>query len=274
MRTTALFFPFSLFGSPGTATGVDLLADALREMLDDNQREKVPTRARAYSPHVNLQEIAFPELADFQDWRGQGRSIIRRLLKRKERLFWFSGNHLGVLPVYEELAHANKNCLVLQLDAHLDVYNLSDCTEKLSHGNFLLHSETGLPTIVNVGSRELLLTPQHVSRYYKKVHPTQEAATDADGVIRSVREVCSQADQVFIDLDCDVFDQAFFPAVTQPSPFGLDPMFVLRLIDAAWSDRMLGVAISEFDPGRDTNDRCLATLVWLIEHMFLKIYEK
>ena len=56
-------------------------------------------------------------------------------------------------------------------------------------------------------------------------------------------------------------------------PFGLSPATVLRLIDAAWNRRVSGVAISEFDPARDRDDRSLQTLVWLLEWLLLKRYE-
>ncbi len=44
MTTRAIFFPFDLFGSPGTRAGAELLADAFEEMLADNRRERVATR--------------------------------------------------------------------------------------------------------------------------------------------------------------------------------------------------------------------------------------
>jgi len=46
-RATAVVFPFDLFGSAGAAAGAELLADELREILADNRRETVTTRARA-----------------------------------------------------------------------------------------------------------------------------------------------------------------------------------------------------------------------------------
>jgi hypothetical protein len=47
----------------------------------------------------------------------------------------------------------------------------------------------------------------------------------------------------------------------------------LQLIDAVWNDRVAGVSLSEFDPGRDRADQSLGTLVWLIERLLLKRYE-
>src|SRR5262245_10675056 len=97
-KTGAVVFPFDLFGSRGAGVGAELLADALREMLADNRRETVPTRARAYRGKLHLEEHAFDTLAAYQGWREAGRAAARRLLAGGDFLLWLAGNHLGVLP--------------------------------------------------------------------------------------------------------------------------------------------------------------------------------
>ena len=272
MKTRALFFPFDLFGSPGTRAGAELLADAVQEMLADNRREKVPTRARAYANKVRFEELLLDTLADYQDWRPRAREAVRDVFGRGEFLLWTTGNHLGALPIYDELA--GTDTLVVQLDAHLDVYHLSDCTSELSHGNFLLHCDGPLPPIVNLGHRELLLRDDHIRKYYRHAYPASELHVDPGPALAQLRTWGREAERVFIDIDCDVFDPAYFPAVVQSQPFGLSPAFVLRVLDAVWSERVVGLSLSEFDPARDVNDRCLATLLWLIEYVLLKRYEK
>ena len=275
MKTRAVFFPFDLFGSGGASAGAELLADAFQEMLEDNRRERIPTRARAYQNQVRIQSFSFPKLSSYQGWKDQAQQVIRQALKRRELLLWITGNHLGVLPVYEELGGKQaSDTMVIQFDAHPDVYNLSDCTAELSHGNFLLHCTGRLPTIINLGARELLLRPDYVGKYYQQVIPAADLAVDFPAAEHRIREMVSQADRVFIDLDCDVLDPAYFPAVSHPLPFGLTPHILLRLINAAWSERLLGVAISEFDPARDRNDQSLSILVWLLEYLLLKKYEE
>jgi len=278
-KTTAVFFPFDLFGSGGAGAGAQLLADAFQEMLADNSREKVPTRARAYAGKVRFQEFTFETMADYRDWRSQARTVIRQALERGDFLLWIAGNHLGVLPVYEEFASANREhqrpeeSLVVQFDAHLDIYNLADCTKELSHGNFLLHAEGPLPALINVGHRELLLRQDHVEKYYRQTFSAADLAVNPDPALAAVREAAGRAGRVFIDLDCDVFDPAYFPGMAHPLPFGISPQLFLRFLDAAWSDNIAGLAISEFEPNRDQNDRSLATLIWLIEYVLLKQYE-
>jgi arginase family enzyme len=274
MKTQAVFFAFDLFGSAGTAAGVQLLADELREVLADNKRETVPTRARAYTGHVRLKEIDFRTVEACAGWRRQGRQLARAALRQDDFLLWVSGNHLGALPVYDELSAAGESALVVQLDAHLDVHHFRDSAPEPSHGNFLLHCAGPLPPLVNVGHRDLLLPAEHVSRYFRRAFSSAELALDPAGVLGELRRLAKRAERVYLDIDCDVFDPAHFPAVTQPVPFGLAPPAVLGVIEAVWSEKVRGVLVSEFDPGRDRDDRSLAALVWLVEYLLLSLYER
>jgi arginase family enzyme len=273
VKTSVVVLPFDLFGSSGAGKGAQLLADALREMLADNRREKIPTRANAYTRKVSIQEISLETLPDLQAWRGKGRTAARAALARGDFLLWITGNHLGALPVFEVFGRPQGNDLVIQLDAHLDIYHLTDCTQALSHGNFLLHAETPLPPLLNVGNRELLLKADHVAKYYRETFSAAQFATQPDEVLQKLRAAAGSAGRVVLDIDCDVFDPCWFPAVSHPLPFGLSPEHVLRVLEAVWTDRMIGVCLSEFDPARDTQDRSLAALVWLLEYFLLKLYE-
>jgi arginase family enzyme len=273
VATAALFFPFDLFGSAGASAGVELLADAFRELVADNRREQVATRALAYQGKVRIREFTFETLPAYETWHSRAAQAIRRVLRRRELLIWTTGNHLGVLPLYDEFSALGRNSLVVQLDAHLDIYSLSDCTAEPSHGNFLLHSKRPLPRIINLGTRELLLRPDYIKEYYHQVFPAAALAIDPNPALKQINRASLKAERVFLDIDCDVFDPAYFSAVTHPLPFGLSPAFVLRVVDAIWSERVAGIALSEFDPARDRDDQSLSTLVWLLEYLLLKKYE-
>jgi agmatinase len=272
VQTTAIVFPFDLFGSAGAGAGAELLADELREVLTDNKRERVPTRARAYTDKVRLRDFTFETLEAYQDWRARGRQAVRQALRRGDFLLWLTGNHLGALPLYDELGGGGDGTLIVQFDAHLDIHHFGDCTPELSHGNFLLHCAT-LPPLLNLGHRELLLLPDYIARYYRQTFSAEQIAIDAGTVARQLRAATAGADSLFLDIDCDVLDTAFFPALPQSVPFGLSPQTLLTLLDAVWSDKVAGVSFSEFDPARDRNDQSLATLVWLLEWLLLKRYE-
>ncbi len=273
MKTQIICFPFDLFGNAGAGAGADLLADELREILADNRREKVVTRARAYNDQVRLREFTFETIEDYTDWRRQGRQVVRQVLRAGDFLVWLAGNHLGALPVYDELS-GHDDVLVVQLDAHLDIHHFAACATEPSHGNFLLHCAGPLPPLVNAGHRELLLTPDYVAGFYRAAHSAADLAIDPDRVLADLRLRTQGAARIFLDIDCDVFDPAYFPAVGTPVPFGLAPPLVLRLLDAVWSDKVAGVLLSEFDPARDRNDQSLATVVWLLEYLLLRKYEQ
>ncbi|MFM7149893.1 MAG: arginase family protein, partial [Gemmataceae bacterium] len=197
MNTQAIFFSFDMFGSPGTASGVHLLADEIREILADNRRETVPTRADAYSTDLRLREIDFPNLASLEKWRERGRKLARPVFQSGEFLLWFSGNHLGTLPLYDELSLATDKVVVLQFDAHLDIHHFRDCSSELSHGNFLRHCAGPLPPLINLGHRDLLLPRDTISEYFQSAFSVVDLVRDSQAVLRSVQSQLSKADRVF-----------------------------------------------------------------------------
>jgi arginase family enzyme len=273
VSTLIVAAPFDLFGNSGTGAGAQLLADAIQEMLADNRRERQPSRCQAYEGQVTLKEFEFETLHDYQSFQTEARQIAHSAIKEQQFLIWLGGNHLSVLPVLEELG-GKTGTAVVQFDAHLDVYNLTGCTTKLSHGNFLLHAQNPLPPIAHVGHRDLFLPAEHIEKHFRAVISAEELAVSPDQCLPKLRKFTSQAKRVWFDIDCDVFDPALFPAVCEPLPFGISTTVFLRLLNAMWSRKVMGISISEFNPARDLRDQSLATVVWLIECVLLKRYEK
>ena len=271
-RTQAVVFPFDLFGSAGTAAGAELMGDELQEILADNRAETVTTRARAYTSRVSITEGEFITPAQYQDWRTTGQHMARSALQGDFTL-WLTGNHLGALPVYDLLAESTTPILILQLDAHLDIHHFHDCQTEPTHGNFLLHVEGRLPPLVNVGHRDLLLPVEYIERYYRRTIGVSQWVRESQQSLDFLREQIAQAEQVWIDLDCDVLDPSVFPAVSRPVPFGMMPLEVLRVVELIPPAKQRGLLVSEFDPGRDQADRSLSLVMWLVEHLLLRKYE-
>jgi arginase family enzyme len=271
MHTTAVVFPFDLFGSAGTSAGAKLLGDAVREILDDTEQETRPCRADVLRGKVQVKELAFDTMPQVADWRKRGRQVARQALKAGEFLLWLGGNHLSALPALEELG---SETLVVQFDAHLDVYAFHDTTAELSHGNFLKHFETPRPRLVNVAHRDLFLTQKEIGETFEVVYPAWEVARDAVRVAEELQEKARGAKRVWIDLDCDALDPSAMPAVAEPLPFGLLPSTFLALVEAVWAGNVVGMSVSEFDPGRDVRDTGLNLLGWLVEHVLLMASER
>jgi agmatinase len=266
VKTSIVVFPFDQFGSAGTGAGAQLLGDAVREIVDDTEQETRPTRADAYRGKLDVTEVAFDTMEQLRGWRGTGRKLARKALEGGEFLLWLAGNHLAVLPVLEELG---PDTLVIQFDAHLDIHAFHDSTAELSHGNFLLHAEKPLPKLINIGHRDLLLRPREIEKVFQTTFSAEAVACDGAAVARELRKRAKAAKRIWIDLDCDALDPAFLPAVQHPVPFGLSPPIFLQLIRAIGFEKLAGVSISEFDPGRDVRDTSLNWLGWFIERMLL-----
>ena len=271
MQSNVVVFPFDQFGGAGTGAGAQLLGDAVREILDDTEQESRPCRADCLRGKVEVRELAFDTMTKLADWRKSGRQAARKVLKEREFLVWLGGNHLSVLPVLEELG---RDTCVVQFDAHLDVYSFHDNTPELSHGNFLKHFDTQRPRLVNLGHRDLFLTNDEIAETFEAVYSAEEIATDQDRVVAELKARAESAKRVWIDLDCDAFDPTAMPAVQEPLPFGLAPQAFLKLLNAVWSEKVVGLSVSEFDPGRDIRDAGLNLLGWLLELVLLRVGEK
>ncbi len=276
-KASVIVFPFDLFGGSGTGAGAELLADAVREILEENKRETRPTRCDAYRGRVKVRELPFGTPKAVAGWRLLGRQAVRQPLKAGDRTLWLGGNHLSVLPVYEELGADGgaANTLVVQFDAHLDIHQFRDINPHPANGNFLLHADGPLPAIANVGHRDLFLLDADIRERFAVAHSAAQVAANPDKVAADLRRRAGKAARVWIDIDADVFDPSEMPAVHTPLPFGLRGLSVLRLLDEVWdSGQVVGLSVSEFDPGRDVRDTGLNLLGWLIEWALLRWYEE
>jgi len=271
--TVVITCPFDQFGNSGTASGAQLLSDFLLELVEDSEGERHDIRAHCYRDKVRFQELAFADVDAIQTWQPTSRKMLRKALKANDRVIWLGGNHLSVLPVYEELG-TRPGTVVVQFDAHLDIYTLHDVTDHPANGNFLLHADGPLPAIVNLGHRDLYLKPAEIHRHFASASSSLAVSSQFDRTITDLRQRLGQAKRVWIDIDADAFDPAAVPGVHHPLPCGLSSSDVLRLLNVIYEFPVIGLSVSEFDAGRDVRDQSLSTLGWLLEWCLLRWYER
>jgi len=267
MPARVIVFPFDGFGNAGTGAGAKLLGDVVREILADTEAETRPTRQDAFRGNLTVEEFDFDTPAKLAAWRKTGRAAAKKALAGKDCTLWLGGNHLSVLPIYDELGPLDA---VVQFDAHLDVYSQHDVTPELSNGNFLRFISGRLPQIVNVGHRDLFLPEEEAGVHFMGTVGATDLAADGSRFRKTLDDSLSHERRVWIDIDVDVFDPAFCPAVHDPMPVGLAPPVFLQLLDSIWSDKVVGLSMSEFDPGRDVRDTSLNLLGWLVEWVLLR----
>ncbi len=271
MSTRVVVFPFDLFGNSGASEGAKILADELREILKDSFRESVTTRALAWRDHIRIREVTLDNFRKLNKWQQTASKCLKSISDKNQKFIWLGGNHLSSLPVYDHFQ--DSNTLILQFDAHLDIHHFDGCLDTPSHGNFVLFCKRPLTKLVNVGHREQLLTKEVVDTCYLDTISALEIASDAEKAFQKLMVYVNKADKVFLDIDCDVMDAAYFPATGRPVPLGLSPMFLTKVMQAVDFNKIVGVGFSEFDPSKDEKDKSLALLIWWIEYFFLRWYE-
>jgi arginase family enzyme len=271
MNLAVRVFPFDQFGGAGTSHGAMALADIVREIRRDSQQEHQPCRTQSLRGRLHIHEVAFTQPRSLRHWRERGRRWFRQTLQRYPFILWLGGNHLSILPVLEQLP---PQTLILQFDAHLDIHHFDDTLDTLSHGNYWRFLPEPRPPVLHLGHRDLYVLPEETRRFFTAVYSAIDIATRLPEVTAELHRHVLQASRVWIDIDVDVFDPSVCPAVQQPLPFGLTTTTFWSLWQAAWSDKVLGVSVSEFDPGRDVRDQSLHMLGWFIEHLLLQAAQR
>ena len=266
-KIPVVVMPFDAFGNAGTGAGALLLSDVLREAVDDTERENGRTRADKYARLLYFVESRFDTLESLTTWREDAAEVAADHVVRSDFSLWLGGNHLSVLPLLEALSPTD---LVIQLDAHLDCYDLADTTDELNHGNFLKElTPKQRPKIAHVGNRDLFLTPKDVKPHADAVFSIDRVAANFDDGKTELTAMIAKTKRVWLDLDVDALDPAFAPAVHQQSPCGLTPQQLLTLLLLIPPAKFFGFSISEYDPGRDDGDRTLNLLGWFLERALL-----
>lgn len=267
MNLAVRVFPWDQFGGAGTSQGAAALASVVWEIRRDAQREQQPCRTHTLRDRLHIQELAFTHPRSCRTWRARGRRWFRQTLQRHAFILWLGGNHLSVLPVLEELP---PQTLVLQFDAHLDIHDFDDTWDTLSHGNYWRFLPEPRPSAIHLGHRDLFVLPEQAQGFFCAVYSALDITTRGPDVAAELQKQVSRAPRVWIDIDVDVFDPSLCPAVQHPLPFGLTGATFWSLWQAVWSEKVLGVSLSEFDPGRDVRDQSLHMLGWFMEYLLLQ----
>jgi arginase family enzyme len=191
--------------------------------------------------------------------------------QRHRFVLWLGGNHASVFPVLELL---EPETLVLHFDAHVDIHSFDHTWPTISHGNYWRFLKLPRPQVWHFGHRDLFVVPEQAQQFFQYIYSANDIAQQLTQIIEQLRVQVQTAPRIWIDIDADVFDPSLCPAVQQPLPFGLNSYTFWPLWQAAWSGRVIGVSLSEFDPGRDFRDLSLHMLGWLVESTLLQAGER
>jgi agmatinase len=154
------------------------------------------------------------------------------------------GDHAITFPILRAYGPAFPRLVVVQVDAHPDVYDEFE-GNRLSHAcGFARIMESGLAShLIQVGIRTA--TPHQRDQLRRFGADVLEMKDWTPGTRLSLPE-----GPVYLSLDLDGIDPAHAPGVSHHEPGGLTPRDVLGLVHQL-RGRLVGADIVEFNPARD-----------------------
>lgn len=173
------------------------------------------------------------------------------------------GEHLVTLGAVEALFQIHPDLHILHLDAHADLRE-DYLGDSLSHACVLrrCHELLGDARIVQLGIRSMTAEERkwaesHVRQYCFDFSQMEEALSLLDGV------------PVYLTLDLDVLDPAFFPGTGTPEPGGVSYLELQHAIHRVQRLSLVGADMVELAPALDPSGVSTITACKLLRELLL-----
>ncbi|AXR78813.1 formimidoylglutamase [Natrarchaeobaculum sulfurireducens] len=181
-------------------------------------------------------------------------------------VFLGGDNSLTVPNVVPLLEHGRVG--VVNLDAHLDVRAVR--AEPTSGTPYRELLEAGLDAYTCVGVRHFETSTVYADYLEERggtVVTAADVGRDLEGALDRARDAVSDVDAVYVSVDCDVLDAAHAPGVSAPTPGGLTPRELFRLVyELARDHRLVGLEVVECAPPLDRNGRTADAAARVVAH--------
>lgn len=157
---------------------------------------------------------------------------------------------------------------VVNFDAHLDVREVrGDPTSGTPYRQLF---DAGLDAYVCVGARHFETSSPYaefVRESGNEIVTAEEVGEDSVSAIDTALVSLGNVDTIYVSVDLDVLDAAFAPGVSAPTPGGISPRELFRMLRlAASDDRVAGFEVVECAPSLDRDDRTVNAGARAIAH--------
>jgi agmatinase len=167
-----------------------------------------------------------------------------------------------------------KDIGVISLDAHLDFRNEYE-GQKNSHAcsTRRIADVVGVESVVPIGVRSMSKTEnvdaeelrlRFISSFKFHNEPNMKDAVD-----RAMKWIGK--DRIYLSLDMDVIDPAYAPGISNPEPFGLEPIEIKRCINHL-ADKLVGFDVVEVSPPFD-NGNTSALAARLVREVIMAVWK-
>ena len=175
-------------------------------------------------------------------------NIISELKKQNKQVIILGGEHLITLGSFTCFP---KDTGYVVFDAH---YDLRDqyADIKLSHAAYLrrIVEKRGSENIVHIGARAFVKEELAFLKEHNIATVSDKEIRNGDGT-RSLKDITSTFDSLYLSIDLDVLDPAFAPGVGNPEAVGISSRELYDLITTLQNKKIVAADIVEFNPTYD-----------------------
>jgi agmatinase len=226
----------------------------------------------SFSFYLNkdLDEINFFDAGDMEIMIGDPAIAIKKirkkalnLIKNNKKLLAVGGEHLVTFPLYLAAREIFGDFTLLQLDAHADLRE-TYLDSEFSHACVMnLCLENNLKKLIQLGIRSCS------NEEHQKINNDSRIISLQD--YSELENVIETAEKIYLSLDVDFFDPAYFPATGTPEAGGAsfnDLLMILKTLQSKKAN-IIGADIVEFIPDLDFTKSCTAFAAKVIREILL-----
>ncbi|HHH80141.1 MAG TPA: agmatinase [Thermoplasmatales archaeon] len=215
---------------------------------------------------VDLHDVELHDYGDLEIGTGDDpfrmkkevKGFVHRVLDNKKVPIAMGGEHTITVPIVGAFAEAEKDFVVVALDAHLDFKDVYENNPE-SHACVIrrLSDILGVENIailgVRSGTREEFKEGEKSGLLYVNSFEMKQ-----NGVKWAIKRILQRfsGKKIYLTLDVDVIDPAYAPGVSTPEPFGISQFDVLECIKA-FASHTVGMDIVEVCPPYDKGETSL-----------------
>jgi len=210
-----------------------------------------------YSPilDADISQVSYADAGDLELPMGNTETCLSIIHEAVEDAlqdevipFIFGGEHLVSLPAIQAVYKKHPELVVIQLDAHADQRE-NYLGIKLSHACVMrrVSELLGQEHIRQIGIRSGTKEEYTVMKDYSTLTTFRE-----DDLAQLYAWIGNRP--VYLTVDLDVFDPAYFPGTGTPEPGGIDWWTFQRFISAIKHCDIVGLDVVELAPQLDSSD--------------------
>lgn len=228
-----------------------------------------------YSPRLNkdLEELKIHDigdlelsLADVKIVQDEIEQKVDDILKRDVKTCVIGGEHSITYPIIKSFQKKYKDIKVIQFDAHTDLRE-EFSGSKYSHASVMrrVSEKVGKNNLYQLGIRSGL--KEEFEYANKNTNLYKYNLSDIKKVVEELKD-----ENVYISIDLDVLDPAFFPGTGTPEPDGVSSKELFEAIEELSKlNNIIGFDVVELSPDIDSSKISTAMTIKVMREMLLSL---